>query len=425
VRCKYIGMTATQQESLRESTDLLIRVLKGCPASEELPWLRTPHWDWRGFAALCEQHDLASLVYCRLRGLGVEIPGGLEQHLRSRFLEVSARNYVLEKKLVDLTSRFEEDGIPILAFKGPAVAMVAYGDLALRQFGDLDLIVPQDYLIKAVSAMRNSGFVQVRQGGRPYLVPVMSRPENPKHLELSEEIPFRAPDRTYFVDLHWSVGHGYWRAFSPDIEKVWERTESVTLPHGSVRTLCREDLLLALCSHGTKHRWPCLKWLLDIAQLLQQSSSMNWSRVEEMIARRPRAGVAASLGILLAEQVLGAPIPAEAARVLPAVERVRAVASAIREEIRHNGQSSGDHCGTLLALEDRPLTRLKIRAKIAAGYPFGFLRELIVDVSPSDRAFIALPRYLDFLYHLVRPMRLMIKYSRQAARTLSRAAGRA
>jgi hypothetical protein len=425
VRREDIRVTATQQESLQESMDLLIRVLKGCPASEELPWLRTPHWDWRGFAAMCDQHDLASLVYCRLRDLGLEIPGALEQHLQTRFLEISARNYVLAKKLIDLTKRFEEDRIPVLAFKGAAVAMVAYGDLALRQFGDLDLIVPQDYLVKAVGAMRRSGFVQVRQGGRPCVIPVMSCPENPRHLELAEEIPFRAPDGTYFVDLHWSVGHGHWRAFSPDIEKVWERTESVTLPHGSVRTLCREDLLLALCSHGTKHRWVCLKWLLDIAQLLRQSSRMNWSRVAEMIACRPQAGVAASLGIVLAEQVFDTPIPAEAGRVLPAIERVRPVAAAIREEIRLNRQNGDNPYRTLLDLEDRPLTRLKIRARVAAGYPYGLLRELIVDVSPRDRAFIALPRYLDFLYHLVRPMRLMIKYSRHAARTLSRAAGRA
>ncbi len=413
-------MTATQERLVHENTDLLIRLLKGCPASEELPWLRTPHWDWRGFASLCDQHNLTSFVYCCLRGLGVEIPGEMEQHLQTRFLEISARNYVLTKKLVDLTNRFEKDRIPVVAFKGPTVAMVGYHDLALRQFEDLDLIVHQDYLLKAVSAMRRLGFVQVRQGGRPYLVPVMSRPENPRHLELAEEIPLRAPDGTYFVDLHWSVGHGYWRGFSPDIDKVWDRTERVTLPQGSVLTLCREDLLLALCSHGMKHRWVCLKWLLDIAQLLRQSGSMNWSRVEEMIACRPQAGVAAALGILLAEQVLEAPIPAEASRVLPALKKVGTVASAIRGEIRRNGQSSGNPYRTLLELEDRSLTRLKIRARVAAGYPYGLLRELIVDVSPKDRAFIALPRHLDFLYHLIRPMRLMVKYSRYAARMLSR-----
>jgi hypothetical protein len=44
----------------------------------------------------------------------------------------------------------------------------------------------------------------------------------------------------------------------------------------------------------------------------------------------------------------------------------------------------------------------------------------VVRIYPQDRAFVSLPEKLDFLYHLVRPLRLTAKYSMRFARRLLR-----
>ncbi len=172
---------------------------------------------------------------------------------------------------------------------------------------------------------------------------------------------------------------------------MWERTEKLNLPHGSVSTFCREDLFLALCYHGSKHRWSRLKWLLDIAEILRKVETLDWFRVEEMIRVRPGARASASLAILLAQELLNAPVTAEVARIVPATQRTIAEAAAIREEILLLGQTSGNDYPTLLELEARPLARMKYRANRMLQYPGGMFSEVVLQISSKDRAVIPLP----------------------------------
>jgi hypothetical protein len=398
--------------------DSLLQLLR-TPANRDLSRLPSAQWDWRPFATACDFHHLAPFVFCRLRSLaGDRVPAGLVEHLRARFYEISANNYRLAKKLVDLTSLLRSHDVPVLAYKGPALAMALYRDLALRQYTDLDVVVRKEHLLKALGVMSHCGFEIVPTLGRPQMLPYLCRPENPRHLAGAEEIPFRAPDKTYFVDVHWQLGHGPWRAFSPDTEKMWERAEKLDLPQGSVSTFCREDLFLALCYHGSKHRWSRLKWLLDVAELLRKTETLDWFRIEEMMRVRPRARASASLAILLAQELLNAPVTAGVAKIVAATQRTVAEAAAIRGEIFLLGQTSGNDYPTLLALEERPLARMKYRASRVLRYPGGVFSEAILQVSPKDRAFILVPEKLRFLYHFIRPARLVVKHSRRAVSAL-------
>jgi hypothetical protein len=393
--------------------------LLSTPVGDDLRWRPSASSDWRTLARACDNHQVAPIIFCRLRDLTEDAgPSELLDHLRTRFYEVSAHNYRLAMKLADLVSLLDAHGIPALAYKGPAVAMAVYNNLALRQYKDLDLVIRKEHLLEAVRVMSQYGFEIVPTQGRPQMIPYLCNPENPRHLAMAEEIPFRAPDKTYFVDLHWQLGHGPWRAFSPDVEKMWDRAVKLELPNGSVSTFCNEDLFLALCYHGNKHRWSCLKWLLDVAELLRKAETLDWSRIQEMIKVRPRAGASASLAILLAQDLLDVPVPAEAARVAPATQRIFSEAATIREEILSQGQTSGNDYPTLLALEERPMARMKYRTTRAMRYPGGVLSEIILQVSPKDRVLIPLPKKLQFLYHLIRPMRLVFKHVRRGASAL-------
>ena len=43
------------------------------------------------------------------------------------------------------------------------------------------------------------------------------------------------------------------------------------------RTLSPEDLLLALCVHGSVHMWSSLRWVADVARLLERSPQLDWN----------------------------------------------------------------------------------------------------------------------------------------------------
>jgi hypothetical protein len=345
-------------------------------------------------------------VFCQLKDIGNAAPAGLLDYLRSRFFEISTRNYRLAKEAVDLTLFLQERGIPALAYKGPVVALAAYGDLALRQYQDIDLVIRRRDLLEAVDLLVRRGFK---------MAPDSCRPDNPKEISRSHEITLAAPDKSYFVDLHWRLAPKQPRAFCPDIGKMWERIETIQLPHGSVSTFCREDLFVALCCHGTGHQWGRLKWLLDIAEILRSPTSLDWGRVETVTFERPLARASIGLAILLAHDLLNAPMPATLPTALAATKRTRSVASAIRTEIFTRGRTTGldHHHATLPHLGGSIWAWIDY---LWVRYPRWFFEHAVVRIHPKDRAFVSLPQQLDFLYYIMRPIRLVGKHSTRLAR---------
>jgi hypothetical protein len=401
-------MSAASADHIRPEITLLLRLLRPTGGAD-LEWPQVAHWDWRDFARACDHHDVAPFIYCRLRGLaGITVPPGLLECLRRRFLEVSGRNYHLAQKLVDLTSLLEKHQIPVLSYKGPTLAMVAYGDLALRSYQDLDLVIRPEHLQKALGVMTRCGFEITPDWWNP------CRPENPRYVARHHEIALRAPDKSYFVDLHWQLAAHEARAFRLDVDEVWSRAGTVKLLQSEISTLGREDLFLALCCHGNWHRWGRLKWLLDIAELLRNTETLSWSRIEEMTRNRPHVSASASLAVSLARELLEIDVPVQAARILPATKRIRTMAAAIRDEIMLQGQTSGKNWTALLGLEENSLAWMKYLGVQSAW----LFHQVFVQVSPKERALVPLPERLKFLYHFIRPVRLAIKYSRRVARTI-------
>jgi putative nucleotidyltransferase-like protein len=416
-------MMSDLQSGRSDATRHLLRLLVQ-REGDDRGWPPAAAVDWRTFRGICENHQLVPLVYCRLRQLTASaVPSELLEYLRVRFQESCAYSYRLASRLVSLTSMLEREGVSVLAFKGPSLAMTLYGGLSLRQCLDLDLMIRAEQVVKAAQLMKSCGYEPTPTPARPQLSPYLCRPENSRHLERGKEIQYLSPDGAFYVDLHWQFADRFWRPFTPDVAKLWERAVRQDLPQGSVHTLGREDLFLALCAHGTRHRWWCLKWLVDVAEILRRADALDWSRVEEMTRISPGNGAAASVAVSLAHDLLEVPVPAEAARILPATDRTRALASAIREELLSRGFSSGDEHTTLLALEGRSVTRIKYRATRIFRYPESLFRQIIAEIGPKDRGLIRLPRKLEFLYHFMRPVRLLLTHSVRVARTFWRTAG--
>jgi hypothetical protein len=327
----------------------------------------------------------------------------LEQ-LRARFYRVSAYNHRLAVLLVELMAQFEERHIPCLALKGPAVALAAYGDLSLRQYEDIDIMVRIEDVSEAVEMLFSNG-----------LNPARGHAGRHKDVKLFHEITLIAADKSYSVDLHWQLAPPYARVFGPDSSELWRRAVKLHLPPGDVQVLGREDMFLALCQHGSRHRWWQLKWLFDIAEMLRNAATLDWSRIEEMMKIYPMARPPASLAALLAGELLGVHLPSELAKILEPDQRTRAVARAICDEFQACGQTNRSSHDTLLGLEQRPLVRAKYMAKEAVKYP---VREVLFTITKKDLEFVQLPQRLRPLYYFIRPLRLLVQHGRGAARRI-------
>jgi hypothetical protein len=247
-------------------------------------------------------------VYRALVPLREELPSDLRDRMRREVHGNAARNCYLASEMVRLCEVLDQHGVRALALKGPALAADVYGDVTLRQFTDLDLLVREKDLGATFAALAANGFHT-----KAPLKRLAGKHSSAWEVTLVREAGL------FVLDLHWRLSPPYF-PFTPEGDELWDRAVQVDLGPGRVSTLCPEDLILFLCAHAAKHGWQSLSGVCDVAQAVRVHD-YDW----EQLARRVNALGSMRillLGVLLAHDLLHASIPAamiSAARAEPSV----------------------------------------------------------------------------------------------------------
>ena len=64
----------------------------------------------------------------------------------------------MTRELTRISALLENNGVCVIPWKGPILAAAAYGDVALRQFGDLDILVREQDAMRAKDLLLASGY---------------------------------------------------------------------------------------------------------------------------------------------------------------------------------------------------------------------------------------------------------------------------
>ena len=115
------------------------------------------NWDYLLRTALW--HGVAALLYCSLNATCPEaVPKAILDQLRDYFHNLARRNLFLTRELLKLLNLFQAHEIPAIPYKGPVLAASAYGNLALRQFCDLDILIHKQDALRVKSLLLNQGY---------------------------------------------------------------------------------------------------------------------------------------------------------------------------------------------------------------------------------------------------------------------------
>jgi len=316
--------------------------------------------------------------------------------------ESSARGLHLAGELSRLIAHFEEAGIKAAPYKGPTLAAEAYGNLSLRSYCDLDVLIDRKDLAEAEKTLIGNGYI-------PELKLEGSRREH--WLNQNCELNFNSADGLCHIEIHWApLPPRFGTAFN--LQEMLGRLRTVSVSGKPIPSLAPEDLLLVLCAHGFKHFWRRLFWIADLARLLRAHPDLDWSVTLER-AERWRTRRMLLLGTALANRLLGTRLPNE---IIKRIEADPKVASLAQQSERW-----------LQADWEAPRSGItEARYALSGGETFsdrGPMWQHLVGraLRPNDRdrATVKLPRFLNFLYWLIRPFRLFRDYglrghSRQA-----------
>jgi hypothetical protein len=346
--------------------------------------------DWLRLLVLAEEHGVIGHL---ASGLSGPEPAVVPLKMKLTLMERQrAQNFMtlrLTAELFRLLELFAKQGISALVIKGPVLAMQAYGDPAMRGYGDLDLLVRQPDIRRATETMLAFGYQAA--------VPLSAIDAG----KIPGQYFFSEPDSNLIVELHNDFTLRYFPRRLP-MEDFFARQIRVRLDGHEVPAPAVEDELVLISIHGAKHFWERLSWIADVAALVSPQASIDWDRALES-ARAVCAEHLLNTGLRLVADLLGVRLPE---KISARVQSDAAAAKLVKRVLRWLPAAGWAPPG----LFERAVFRLRMRDGLLAA-PAYLLR---LSLSPTEEDWqpgghISRSRFLDTLG---RPFRLARKYGR-------------
>ena len=341
--------------------------------------------------ALGRQHGVLSLLHKHLDQTRPRlVPDAVRDQLRREVSEQVRRNLLLTGELGQLLESFDSHRIPALPFKGPTLTLSVYGDLSLRPFDDLDILVHPADVPRSEALLCDRGYV-------PQLS--LSPSQEIFHRRWYYERGFVHSRHGFRVEIQWNVTPRYFGAPLPD--DVWTSVRPLQLGNWKVNTMAPEYLLLLLCVHGTKHFWSELRWLVDLAELVRSAEPFDWDRVVTR-ARQHGCLRILLLGLALARDILEAALPNGIDAEITKDRAIPGLVQHVKKRL-----FSGDGPPTL-----RESVAFHLRSRERLADRIRYCLRLALTPSIGEFTTVRLPAPLFALYYAIRPFRLLTKYWR-------------
>lgn len=345
--------------------------------------------DWRYISSAAAENSILPLFTRQLLSVARDpVPTPWAAHLERASLASAARSLQLTAELIKLLGEFRARGIQPIPYKGPVVGAQAYGEVALREFADLDFILSHKDVPAAHALLARLGY----QPGFRLEAPAWGA-------GIPGEYTYADAARGILVELHTERTFRHFPV-QPRWEEFAARLIPVSLAGHIVLTFCAEDALLMLCVHGAKDFWGRICWVADLAEMARSHAALDWPA---LASRAALLGVErmVSVGLLLADRVFAEVLPPEA------VGRAREDRTAI--------QIADRFAANLLARSPRhwgAYGRFYYRRQLIPGARRGWAYASRLAFAPAedDWSALRLPRALSPLYAALRPLRLARKY---------------
>jgi hypothetical protein len=342
-------------------------------------------FDWERFEGIVSRNRVGSLVHHALGQTGISPSEPVAERLSRHAQSAARRSLQMTRESLRLQRAFEAQGLPLLVVKGAPLAILAYGELGLKESSDIDLLVSPDAVPTAKRLLGELGY----ESELDHLAPRQFG-EVVRH---SKELAFVHRESRILTELHWDLVDNRRLLRGVGVDGP---TQVVGVKGGALRTLAVEELFAYLCVHGGAHNWARLKWLADVGAFVGRRSP---AEIEQLFASATHygAGRPASVALMLCGQLFGLEWPDTLARTIQRDGIARALVANTLAGLEFRG-------GTV---EHRRYVTPKLRAMAAQfllvpGASHAFEQVRVMWNSPTDRALVQLPGRLGVLYHVLR-----------------------
>ena len=375
----------------------LIACAKVNPSQKDINSIRSSMQDlqfgdenWQDLSALAHRHGIFPLFYLALKAnTPVVKTKFISPEVMAEFkiqnMTIVRRNMLMTGELLKIINLLKENGIEALAFKGPTLAQMAYGDITLREYGDLDILVKKEDIYRIDVLLKDRGYKRVLD-----ITPVQEE----VYMQNAHDLGLYHPQKRIHFEMHWALMNEDY-PLQIDLEDIWKHPESVKINQQDIPTFPTSLLLFYLCIHGSKHLWERIEWVKDI-DLLICAEEIDWKMIVKE-AKKRKFEKMVYLGFFLARHIFDTPLPKHITDRMSEMK----VLKVLSDFVLQSWQTPPNAFGRTAAM---------LRLFPSAKEQLIYLNNILIKPSFNEYWAIDLPKALYWGYYFVRPYMLMNKY---------------
>jgi hypothetical protein len=274
---------------------------------------------------------------------------------------------------------------------------MAYGDITLRQFGDLDILVDEADAYRAGELIAAHHYVA--DADLAFL-------KNEALLNVSSDLGFRHSTNNTYIELHWKL---FRKKLSITLDGLNLRSNPtiIKIQGKEIKTLQSDLLLVYLCAHGSKHMWERIEWIVDIDRLIRNVETIDWELVWEY-AKKMHSVNTLLLGLSLSQTLFHTELPALMKDKIAQHPKIAELETYTLQLLTQNASARQAETSAMFK-------KFEYHASLydAFGDKVKYYLSTVFKITPDDVLNVNLPKHLSFLYFLIRPFRIAKKYLRK------------
>jgi len=337
--------------------------------------------DWTSFVRLAVGHGVAGLVGRTLARVAPDlVSDDLLDAFRTTLHQTRQANRGRFEELTVVTDALAAQGIEAIAFKGPVLAVRAYGELGLRVFRDLDILVRDRDFPSTIATLYRLGYKQQEELTEAQFE-IIRRLQGQDGV-LNEATGTMVEPHTRLTGLKFAIDIDY--------PALWRRAQRIELNSRKLLVLAPEDDFLVLAVHGSKEVWWNMKWVCDIAAFISSHPCLDWTA----LLSRARAQGCLRMVLLataLARRYFDAEVPATVVAAEKADSGIEFLVARIAANQWQADEAKGPPSSKTISL-DRLLLHDGLMQRTR------YVAKTLLLPGPKHVEAVALPRSLAFAY---------------------------
>lgn len=301
-------------------------------------------------------------------------------------MEIVKQNMLMTSELIRVIKILEENDIEAISFKGPVLSQMAYGDVVSRQYCDLDILVEEKSISKICTLLKDKG----------YLYDEILLQKIFENKSIFHDITIYK-ENIVNIEFHWRLFSDEYKTDFNNLNLI-DYKDHLILSDFKLRIFKNELTLLYLSIHGTKHNWERIEWLVDIVKLIEKTF-LDWNEVFD-IARITKNEKILFTTLKLCENILDLELNDFVKNKFD--KNIEKLSKAFEKLFIEKFTSNLD------LEEAKNISKIQYDLLETNEGKISFIIS-IFKPTQLEYSLIKLPKYLNFIYYILRPFNIIFR----------------